>query len=411
MGYLNDGAVLPNDHSGGGRLASNLVAFEEVLNGQGYVPATVRQKIDLVAAFCAWVEERGLPIEVLGKDHGSRFLTEYRRGGARRGDVWTIRQFVGYLADIGRIPTVPPPIDSTVAGDLVRAFGDFLRTERGLSASTLTNYLPIVRDFLEDGFHGEVPQFNDLRAADVHRFIVRRAQVGSLARAKLVVTTLRSFLRFLQQRGLLSTDLAAAVPGVAGWRLAHLPKALPTEQVERLLASCDRRSPTGRRDFAILMLLARLGLRGGEVSALTLDDIDWERGEIVVHGKGQKLARLPLPADVGSALVDYLRQDRPVCPSRRVFIRVRAPKRGFIGLSAICCIVRRALERAGLAPEFKGAHLLRHSLATHLLRRGASLVEIGQLLRHSQPDTTQIYAKVDITALRAIALPWPGIAP
>jgi integrase/recombinase XerD len=226
-----------------------------------------------------------------------------------------------------------------------------------------------------------------------------------------VVTTLRSFLRFLQQRGLLSTDLAAAVPGVAGWRLAHLPKALPTEQVERLLASCDRRSPTGRRDFAILMLLARLGLRGGEVSALTLDDIDWERGEIVVHGKGQKLARLPLPADVGSALVDYLRQDRPVCPSRRVFIRVRAPKRGFISLSAICCIVRRALERAGLAPEFKGAHLLRHSLATHLLRRGASLVEIGQLLRHSQPDTTQIYAKVDITALRAIALPWPGIAP
>ena len=217
MGYPNDDGALPTDHSGGGRLASDLVAFEEVLNGQGYVPATVRQKIDLVAAFCAWVEECGLPIEVLGKDRGSRFLTEYRRGGARRGDVWTIRQFVGYLADIGRIPTVPPPIDSTVAGDLVRAFGDFLRTERGLSASTLTNYLPIVRDFLEDGFHGEAPQFNDLRAADVHRFIVRRAQVGSLARAKLVVTTLRSFLRFLQQRGLLSTDLAAAVPGVAGW--------------------------------------------------------------------------------------------------------------------------------------------------------------------------------------------------
>jgi site-specific recombinase XerD len=156
------------------------------------------------------------------------------------------------------------------------------------------------------------------------------------------------------------------------------------------------------------MLLARLGLRGGEVAAMTLDDLDWERGEISVHGKGQRVARLPLPADVGTALVEYLRQDRPACSTRRVFVRIRAPRRGFISPSAICCIVRRALERTGLTPQFKGAHLLRHSLATDLLRRGASLVEIGQLLRHSQPDTTQIYAKVDIKALRAIALPWPG---
>jgi integrase/recombinase XerD len=197
---------------------------------------------------------------------------------------------------------------------------------------------------------------------------------------------------------------------VAGWHLAHLPKALPAEQVERLLASCDRGTPTGRRDYAILMLLARLGLRGGEVSALTLESIDWECGEIVVHGKGQRLARLPLPADVGSALADYLRQDRPACSTRRVFIRVQAPRRGFISPSVICCIVRRALKRAGLTPVFKGAHLLRHSLATDPLRRGASLVEIGQLLRHSQPNTTQIYAKADIGALRTIALPWPGVA-
>ncbi|WP_292502587.1 site-specific integrase [Mesorhizobium sp.] len=225
-----------------------------------------------------------------------------------------------------------------------------------------------------------------------------------------MVTALRSFLRFLQQRGLLATDLAVAVPGIAGWRLAHLPKALPAEQVERLLASCDRRTPAGRRDYAVLMLLARLGLRGGEVSALTLDDLDWDCGEIVVHGKGQRLARLPLPADVGAALVDYLRQDRPACSTRRVFIRIKAPRRSFVSPSTICCIVHRALKRAGLTPAFKGAHLLRHALATDLLRRGASLVEIGQLLRHSQPNTTQIYAKVDIAALRAIALPWPGVS-
>jgi site-specific recombinase XerD len=143
---------------------------------------------------------------------------------------------------------------------------------------------------------------------------------------------------------------------------------------------------------------------------MTLDDLDWESGEILVRGKGQRLSRLPLPTDVGEAVVDYLRHDRPACSTRRVFIRTRAPLRGLLGPSAICCVVCRALKRAGLNPEFKGAHLLRHSLATDLLRRGASLVEIGQLLRHSQPNTTQIYAKVDIAALRAIALPWPGAA-
>ncbi len=303
-----------------------------------------------------------------------------------------------------------PKVDSTAKGELIGAFEGFLRTERGLSASTLTNYLPIVRRFLDEQFGGEELDFDNLRAVDVHRFIVRRAQAGSPRRAKLVVTALRSFLRFLNQRGLLAADLAAAVPGVAGWRLTHLPKALPVEQVDLLLASCDRGTSAGRRDYAVLMLLARLGLRGGEVSAMTLDDLDWDSGEIVVHGKGQRLARLPLPADVGAALVDYLRQDRPACSTRRVFLRIRAPRRGFVSPSVICCIARRALKRAGLAPEFKGAHLLRHSLATNLLRRGASLVEIGQLLRHSQPNTTQIYAKVDITALRAIALPWPGVA-
>ena len=405
MTYRNDGATAAADHLRIGRLAGHLDGFEVLLGDQGYVPATVRQKIGLVTDFSAWVERHDIPPEVLRDEHTSRFLTEYRRRGA-----WTVRQFIGYLRGVGCIPVLPPEIDSSAEGELVGAFGDFLRTERGLSASTLTNYLPVVQDFLVEQFHGQTLRFDDVRAADVHRFIVLRATAGSLTRAKLVVTALRSFLRFLQERGLLATDLAAAVPGVAGWRLAHLPKALPAEQVERLLTSCDRGTPAGRRDYAILMLLARLGLRGGEVSALTLNDIDWECGEIVVHGKGQQLARLPLPADVGSALVDYLRQDRPACSTRRVFIRVRAPRRGFISPSVICCIVRRALKRAGLTPVFKGAHLLRHSLATDLLRRGASLVEIGQLLRHRQPNTTQIYAKVDIAALRAIALPWPGVA-
>ena len=407
MTDLSNGATTPATAVRVGRLADYLDGFAALLGGQGYAPMTMRQKDVLLADFSLWLEEHDVPLNVLGGDHAGQFLAE-RPCRVRRGDAWTIRQLIEYLRDIGSVPVPVRTVESTAEGDLLSAFGGFLRSERGLSPATLANYLPIVRGFLDQQFGGSGLHFDDLRTVDIHRFIVRRARVGSRGRAKLVVTALRSFLRFLQQRGLLAADLAAAVPGIAGWRLAHLPKTLPPEQVELLLASCDRGTPAGRRDYAVLMLLARLGLRGGEVSAMTLDDLDWERGEIVVHGKGQRLARLPLPTDVGSAVVDYLRQDRPACATRRVFIRIRAPRRGFISPATVCCIVRRALKRASLSPEFKGAHLLRHSLATDLLRRGASLVEIGQLLRHSQPDTTQIYAKVDIKALRAIGLPWPG---
>ena len=229
----------------------------------------------------------------------------------------------------------------------------------------------------------------------------------SRSHGKGTVTALRSFLRFLLQRGAIHIDLARTLPGVASWRLSHLPKSLPPEQVERLLPVLRSKHPAGKRDYAILLLLARLGLRGGEVLAMTLEDLDWGPGEIVVRGKGQRLERLPLPAEVGKALACYLCEVRPACATRRVFIRMNAPQHGLASPVAICCIVRRALRRAGLDPDFKGAHLLRHSLATNLLRRGASLGEIGQLLRHRQPTTTQIYAKVDIAALRGIALPWP----
>lgn len=268
-------------------------------------------------------------------------------------------------------------------------------------------YLLIVRRLLTEHFGNKRLRLQDLRPADLHRFILREGQRVSRTHARVTVTALRSFLRFLHQRGAIKADLAAALPGVAHWRFSHLPKSLSPEQVEQLLHSCDRSTPSGQRDYAILLLLARLGLRGGEVLAMTLDDLDWQQGEIVVHGKGQRLERLPLPRDVGAALVSYLRHVRPACSTRHVFIRLNAPLRG-LRLTAICCVVRRALKRAGLNPDFKGAHLLRHSLATSMLHRGPSLGEIGQLLRHMQPTTTQIYAKVDIKALRGIALPWMG---
>jgi len=202
--------------------------------------------------------------------------------------------------------------------------------------------------------------------------------------------------------------LAASVPSVADWRLSELPKFLEPEQVERLLEACNRTTPEGRRDHAVLLLLARLGLRAGEVVHMELDDIDWENGAIMVRGKSRREDRLPLPTDVGEALAAYLAEARPRCPSRTVFLRLRAPRQGFRSSVAVCDIVRRALARAGLHPGRKGSHLLRHGLAVKMLRGGASLAEIGEILRHELPITTEIYAKVDVAALRALALPWQG---
>jgi site-specific recombinase XerD len=223
-----------------------------------------------------------------------------------------------------------------------------------------------------------------------------------------MVTALRSFFRYLRHRGAISTDLAGCVPTVPNWSLATLPRFLPAGEVERVLESCDQKTSVGRRNHAVLLLLARLGLRAGEVVGLGLDDIDWNTGQISIRGKGGKSAPLPLTAEVGTALAAYLRNDRPRASTRKVFIRHRAPLIGFGNSSTISSIVRRALKRAGVESAHTGAHVLRHSLATSLLRQGGSLDEIGELLRHQSPDTTAIYAKVDITSLQTLALPWPG---
>jgi integrase/recombinase XerD len=394
-----------------GPLTPHIDGFARFLAGEGYASSTVHEKYGFFADLSAWLEASLIGLDTLNEGQINQFHAIRRsRGRARRVDAPTALQLLRYLRNLGCIPTVPQEIDRTPLGDLTADYERFLSSERGLAPATLINYLPFVRRFLIEQFGSNALRLGELRPIDIHRFIHRRARTMGRRRAQLMVTALRSFLRFLQQRGAIATDLAGAVPGVANWRLSHLPKSLPPDQVEQMLASCDRRTPAGQRDYAILLLLARLGLRAGEAVAMTLDDLDWERGEIVVRGKGQRLTRLPLPDDVGAALVDYLRYVRPSCSTRRVFVRLSAPLRGFVDSTAICDIVRRALKRAGLDPEFKGAHLLRHSLATNLLRQGASLVEIGQLLRHSQPNTTQIYAKVDIAALRSIALPWPGAA-
>ena len=287
---------------------------------------------------------------------------------------------------------------------ILKRYETYLLSERGLVSHTILEYQFFVHKFLQERFRGRPLFLKALKASDISDFVLRHTPSK---RAQLMTTAFRSFFRFLLEKGELQADLAASVPTVANWRLSTVPKYLTPKEVELVLKACDRRTAVGRRDYAILLLLARLGLRAGEVVALQLEDIHWRTGEILVRGKGLLHDRMPLPADVGGALASYLRRDRPPCPSRRVFVCTKAPRRGFAGPSTLTTIVRRALERANLHPEFKGAHLLRHSLATSMLRAGASMGEIGEVLRHRAANTTEIYAKVDFEGLRSLAHPWP----
>jgi len=283
-----------------------------------------------------------------------------------------------------------------------------LAEERALAPSSVVIYKSWARRFLFAQFgDGEIDHVR-LRPAVVIGFVQRQTTVIGQKACKLMTTALRAFFLFLRYQGYIELDLASAVPAVASWTMTTIPKSLPLDQVERLLNACRRDSATGRRDYAIILLMARLGLRAGEVALLTLDDINWQVGCITVHGKGGHLAQLPLPADVGEALVDYLKNGRPQANIRKVFLSAQAPIHGFSCNRRISMLVKEALERAGINSPRKGAHQLRHSLATGMLQRGASLREIGEVLRHRSLQSTAIYAKVDLNSLREVAMPWPG---
>jgi len=337
-----------------------------------------------------------------------RFLHLRRRQQRiHRGDAKALARMLVMLCQSGVVKQQQPP-----AGDphsrIISDFRRYLMEECGRSPSTVKNYASFIDQFLSDQFPNRAPRLSTLRARNVTDFVTARAHQLNPARAKLMVTALRSFFRYLRHRGAIAMDLAACVPTVPSWSLSTLPRFLPAVMVERLLKRCDQKTSSGRRNHAILLLLARLGLRAGEVVGLNLDDIDWDAGQMTIRGKGGRSAQLPLPADVGAAVAAYLRHDRPASSSRRVFLRHRAPLSGFSNSSTLSSIVRRALKHAGVASPHTGAHLLRHSLATSLLRQGGSLDEIGELLRHKSPNTTAIYAKVDVKALHSLALPWPG---
>jgi site-specific recombinase XerD len=296
---------------------------------------------------------------------------------------------------------------------LLKDYDNYLQKERCLSLATRINYGPFVHQFLMGRFGRGRVDLSVLRAADVIKFVRRAAGQLKGKRVLLMTTALRSFLRFARYRGDITLDLATCVPPVASWSLSTLPKALPPAQVEQVLAhACELSTAVGRRDYAILLLLARLGLRGGEVCNLVLEDIDWDSSRIAIRGKGDRVARLPMPADVGKAIAAYLQNGRPrVSGDRRLFLRVRAPLTGFKAQGSVGSVVKHALQRAKIDSPRKGSHQFRHTLATTMLQKGSSLSEIGEVLRHRSPDTTAIYAKVDLLSLRSLALPWPGGAP
>lgn len=397
------------EHLHKGTLGPHIDGFAALLSEQGYTEHTARSKLRLAAYLSCWLHRQRLGLSDLDERQVEKFL-EYRRrhGFVHRGNAATLLHLIRYLREAGVIPVPVVQMDDNELHRLEQDFTQYLAQERGLAQPTLINYLPYVRRFLSERFGTNNIVLAELRPPDISRFILRHAHTMSPGRAKLMVTAFRSFFRYLLWRGDISTDLAAAVPSVADWRLSTLPKSLPPPDVERLLQSCDRTTATGQRNYAILLFLARLGLRAGEVVATTLDDINWNSGELTIHGKGLRTDKLPLPPDVGEALAVYLRYGRPQCSTRRVFIRMKAPRLGLASSVDISSIVSRALTRAGLNPARRGAHLLRHSLAARMLQGGASLTEIGEVLRHHSTNTTEIYAKISLAALRPLAQPWPG---
>lgn len=391
-----------------GPLVPYVAGFRAELESQGYRRHPVGDQLRLMAHLSRWMEANQLSLSDLGPEHLEEFLVARRQAGYV---LWLSKKalvpLVPYLTGLGAVNIPPVPGPEGPAGELMQRYRSYLAAERALSQSTIVSYLHVARLFLSTRPQVDGLGLAELKAADVISFVQSECRARSVGSAKYVVTGLRSLLRFCHLEALTPRPLAGAVPAVAAWKLAGLPRGLSQGQVAALLSSCDRRTAFGRRDFAVLIFLARLGLRAGEVAALALEDVNWRTGEVIVRGKGPKQARLPLPADVGEALVGWLRRGRPRCQAREVFTRVRAPHRRLTS-AGVSNIVFSACLRAGVPPV--RAHVLRHTAATQMLAAGAGLLEVGQVLRHSSVLTTSIYAKVDRARLAELAKPWPTTA-
>lgn len=395
-----------------GLLDSHLESFFTHLRAAGYAERTLRKKRSIAAAFARWTRREQVALDELKDSHIAAFVerSPRRRKARVTRELAALRPLLQYFRREARWPISSLRIDASPAGDLTQRYMKYLRTERGLTENSVRVYVPFIRDFLTDRVgRGDGVSPDAFDALTIRNFLLDRTRNRSSEYARLLATALRSFCRFLFLRGGTSLDLSLSIPTVRRWRQPAAPAFLSPEEVERVLSAPDRSTSRGRRDHAILLLLARLGLRAGEVVALELGDIRWRTGEIVVRGKGRVLDHVPLLSDIGEALALYLRQDRGNGAARRVFVRMLAPRVGLAGPAAVGHIVRRALARAGLRPSSRGAaHRFRHSLATRMIRHGASIAEIAEVLRHRSQSTTAIYAQVSFEALRGVARPWPA---
>jgi site-specific recombinase XerD len=406
---MEAGRFKESKHQPDGPLGRHIASFGELIEKLGYPGSTANRKTRLVIDLDRWLKQHGIGPADYDEKWAAAFL-DYRteRGYCCQGEPTTLRIFLSHLREIGVVPYPAASIKQSPLDRITNDFALHLMTERALKPATSNIYLFEIRRFLSQNFGTGPIYLGKLSRQDISRFMICRARTASPRALQLTASALRSYLSFVYQRGVICYDLAASVPSVANWRFSGIPKFLVPEQIEKLMRTCDRGSSVGQRDLAILLLLARLGLRAGDVVDMRLDDIDWDAGELSVRGKSRREDRLPIPRDVGKALAAYIRHGRPRCTSRHIFLRSKAPRRRLANSVCICNVVRKALRRAGLNPPFKGSHLFRHSLATQMLQGGATLAEIGTILRHRLPNTTEIYAKVDLSALRTLAQPWPG---
>lgn len=380
--------------------------FAAELSRLGYTANSAAAQVGVVAHLSRWMAGEQLDAVGLVEPVVERYMVARRAAGyTNYRTARALRPLLTFLCGVGVEPPRTVAALTPVEAFLTR-YRQYLIVERGLGVRTARGYVDAVRPFVTGRAGVDGLDLAGLTAGDVTAFVLAACPGLAIGSAKMLVTALRSLLRFMHVDGVIPAGLAGAVPSVAGWRLAGLPRALEPEQVVHLLGSCDRHRTVGRRDAAILLLLVRLGLRAGEVAELGLDDIDWRAGEIIVRGKGNRAERLPLPVEVGDAVAGYLRHGRPAtAEGRSVFVRVKAPHRK-LTTGGVTGVVFDAAQRAGLGKLY--AHRLRHTAASAMLRAGTPLAEVGQVLRHRRALTTAIYAKVDRDALGALARPWPG---
>jgi site-specific recombinase XerD len=391
-----------------------LDGFVVALAGTGYRPGTIQRYLRSAAHLSYWQRGRARSLADLEKADIDKFKEHLHSCECKRFkrvndyDLRGARAFLRHLQEASVISAVEQPATGLTTQPLFLQFCEWMRRHHGVRDTTLETYRRTILDFLQT--LGSNPR--DFAIAGLRAFVLDRASRHGRSQARVVITALRAFVRFLIAQGQCQVGLDVAIPAIGGWRLSALPRYLPAADVERVLSACDPATVTGARDRAILLLLARLGLRASDIYALRLGDIDWAQATVQVLGKSRRMVQLPLPQQVGDAIAHYLATARPAVRSDHLFLRVASPVGAFpTNSTAVSSIVKSAIHRAGVSAPAHGAHLLRHSAATSLLADGASLESIAVLLRHRSLDTTAHYAKVDVKLLRELAQPWPEVSP